>query len=131
MHANIIYARWLYVVAGLWGLLILVPMYFMEAFLSEGNQAGIAHPEYYYGFIGVAVAWQIAFFFIASDPVRYRPIMLAAIFEKFSYGIAVLFLMRDDRIPGGPAFGGIVDLVLGVLFIAAFVTLRRNARYFS
>jgi hypothetical protein len=129
MHANVIYARWLYVVAGLWGLLVLVPMYFLEDYLSEGDPAGLAHPEYFYGFIGVAVAWQIAFLYIASDPVRYRPIMVAAILEKFSYGIAVLVLMRQDRIPGGPAFGGIVDLILGVLFIVVYVMLSRNARY--
>jgi hypothetical protein len=131
MFSNLIYARWVYAIAGLWGLLILVPMYFLEDTISRSDPPAITHPEYFYGFVGVAVAWQLAFLVIASDPVRFRPVMLATIVEKFSYGIAVLVLMNQGRIAGGPAFGGVVDLVLGVFFIAVYVMLRRNAQYRS
>ena len=36
----------------------------------------ITHPGFYYGFVGCALAWQVAFCFIATNPVRYRPLML-------------------------------------------------------
>lgn len=29
--------------------------------------------------VGVAVAWQLVFFISSRDPVRYRPVVLAAI----------------------------------------------------
>ncbi|MEX2115014.1 MAG: hypothetical protein WD845_17605 [Pirellulales bacterium] len=131
MHANVIYARWLYAVAGSWGLLILVPMFFLEDYFSRTSPPAITHPEYYYGFVGVAVAFQLLFLIIAADPVRYRPAMLAAIIEKFSYGIATLVLYNHGRVWGGPLFGGVVDLAFGVLFVAAYVMLRRNARYYA
>ncbi len=128
MHANVIFVRWLYAVAALWGLVILVPMFFLEDTIGP---PAITHPEYYYGFVGVAVACQILFLIIATDPVRYRPVMLAAILEKFSYGIAALVLYDQGRISGGPLFGGVVDLVFGVLFVAAYFMLRKNARYYA
>jgi hypothetical protein len=47
--------------------------------------------------VGAALAWQIAFFVIATDPARYRPLMIPSVFEKFSYGIAVVILVAQDR----------------------------------
>ena len=109
--------------AGVWGVLILTPLYFMFDLIGRQDPPAITHPGFYYGFVGAGLAWQIAFFVIASDPARFRPIMLAAVFEKFAYGIAMAMLFVERRIhPGDLAFAEI-DLVFGVLFIVAFVKL--------
>ena len=42
-----------------------------NAKVGEDHPAGLTHPEYFYGFLGVAIAWQIAFFVIAHDPRRF------------------------------------------------------------
>ena len=109
--------------AGIWGVLILAPLYFMFDLIGRQDPPAITHPGFYYGFVGAGLAWQFAFFIIASDPLRFRPIMLAAIFEKFAYGIAMTMLFVQRRIhPGDLVFAG-SDLVFGALFIAAFVRL--------
>jgi hypothetical protein len=40
------------------GLLALLPQYFLEAGNGLDFPPAINHPEYYFGFIGVAVVWQ-------------------------------------------------------------------------
>ena len=48
--------RW----AGIYGLIVLVPALFLEARVGIDAPPPITHPEYYYGFIGLAIAWQLA-----------------------------------------------------------------------
>lgn len=56
------FAKWVYRIAGIYGLLILTPQYFLETKNGIDFPPAINHPEYYYGFIGVALAWQVAFY---------------------------------------------------------------------
>lgn len=114
------FAKWTYLIAGVYGLLVLVPQYFLEARTGRDFPPAINHPEYYYGFIGVAVAWQVAFLIISRDPTRYRPLMIAAMIEKFSYVIAVLVLYGQGRIAVAILVTGMIDLILGTLFAVAF-----------
>ena len=44
-----------------------------------------SYPHFFYGFLSVAMAWQFAFFAIASNPARFRLIMIPAIVEKLGY----------------------------------------------
>src|SRR6266542_2225430 len=74
----------------------------------------------YYGFIGVAVAWQIGFLIISKEPKRYGPLMIAAVIEKYSYGVAVLILYGQGRIAGPILVTGLIDLILGTLFAVAY-----------
>ena len=67
------FARLVFRIAGVWGLLLLAPLYFMFDLIGRQDPPPITHPAFYYGFAGVALAWQIAFFIIAHDPVRFRP----------------------------------------------------------
>jgi pimeloyl-ACP methyl ester carboxylesterase len=90
------FARWVFGIAGVYGLLILTPMYFLEDRISLDQPPSITHPEYYYGFVGVAIAWQVAFLVISRDPVRYRLMMIPAIIEKGSYVIASWPSFRPD-----------------------------------
>jgi hypothetical protein len=69
-----------------YGLLVLGPQYFMEAKVGRDFPPPITHAEHFYGFIGVAFAWQVLFIVIARDPVRYRPVMLVATSQKGRHG---------------------------------------------
>ncbi len=106
--------------AAIWGFLVLTPLYFMFDLIGRQDPPAITHPGFYYGFVGAGLSWQIAFLLIARDPVRFRPLILAAVLEKFSYGIAMIALYFQARIhPSDLVFAG-VDLFLGILFIFAY-----------
>ena len=118
------FAKTVFWAAGIWGVLVLTPLYFMFNAISRNDPPAITHPGFYYGFVGAGLAWQIAFLIIATDPVRFRPIIVAAIVEKFSYAIAMIALYLQSRIhPSDLVFAG-ADLLLGMLFIAAFVKTK-------
>jgi hypothetical protein len=114
------FARWTFLIAGIYGLLALVPMYFMEEQVGIDTPPAITHPEFFYGFVGVAVAFQLVFLIISADPSKYRLFMLAAIVEKFSFAIAAGFLLMQGRLAGMIILGAGIDLALGVLFFLAW-----------
>jgi hypothetical protein len=119
------FARATFLVAGLYGLLVMTPFLFLEQWISQDTPPAITHPEYYYGFVLVTLAWQVAFIVISRDPARYRGLMLpAAIFEKFAYSGALLTLLAQGRVAASVALFGLIDVVLGVLFVVAYVRTR-------
>src|SRR5581483_2072394 len=77
------FARIVFRVAGIWGFVILTPIYFMYDRIGQQYPPPLTHPDFFYGFIGVALVWQVAFLIISTDPVRFRPMMIAAMLEKF------------------------------------------------
>src|SRR5262245_29480839 len=115
-----VFARWVFRIAGIYGLAVLLPQYFLEDRLSQDNPPAITHTEYFYGFVGVAVSWQVAFLVIAQDPARYRLLMLPAILEKATFGIAGLVLFAQQRVSATLSTFGIIDLVWGLLFLVAY-----------
>ncbi len=114
------FAKWIYLISGLYGLLVLIPQYFLESTNGVKFPPAINHPEYYYGFIGVAVAWQTGFLMISRDPKRYGPLMIATVIEKYSYGLALLVLYVQGRLVVPILATGLIDLVLGTLFTVAY-----------
>lgn len=50
------FARWVFLLAGIIGLIEIVPLYFMESTISRMQPPAITHPGFYYGFVGVALA---------------------------------------------------------------------------
>ena len=58
------FAKIVFTTAAAWGFLVLPPMYFLEQKIGRDTPPAITHPEYFYGFIGIALAWQLAFFII-------------------------------------------------------------------
>lgn len=115
------FAKLTFLIAGVYGLVVLLPQYLLAARIGRDFPPAITHPEYYYGFIGIAVAWQIAFLLLAKDPVRYRPMMIPAIIEKGSFGIAVVLLFVLNRVSLPMLGAGLVDLILGALFVIAYM----------
>ena len=120
------FARRLFLIAGIYGLLALLPQYFLEAKNGRDFPPAITHPEYYYGFIGVAVAWQVLFLVVARDPVRYRAMMIPSILEKASFGIAVVVLFLQHRASSFLLGFGIVDLIWGLLFAVAYARISAS-----
>jgi hypothetical protein len=95
-------------------------MYFLFGSIGRYAPPAANHPEFYYGFIGVALVWQAAFFMIASDPVRFRPMMIPAVLEKLSYVLTVVVLCLQHRLSPEQAIPAVPDAILGVLFTMAF-----------
>ncbi len=107
--------------AGVWGLLIVTPLYFLFDMVGRSYPPPITHPDFYYGFVGVTLAWQIAFLIIATDPRRYRPLMIAAMVEKFVYVATLTALYASGALQFGQFAVAAPDFVLGLLFVASFV----------
>jgi len=118
------FARYTFLIAGIYGLLVLIPQYFLEAKIGNDSPPAITHPEFFYGFIGVAVAFQIIFLLISTDPQKYRPLIIAALVEKFSFAVAVAILVYTGRTSGAIVIGAAIDLILGILFLISWWTMH-------
>ena len=119
------FAKIVFRIAAIWGFLIITPLYFLFDLVGKNDPPPITHPGFYYGFVGVALVWQFAFLIIASDPIRFRLLMIAAILEKLVYSVPVIILVSQKRMnPNDLVFAGI-DLFLGVLFVFAYLRTPR------
>ncbi len=118
------FAKIIFLVAGIYGIVVLAPLYFLFDAVGQQDPPPISHPEFFYGFAGVALAWQIGFLVIASDPVRLRLMMVPSILEKLSYSIAVIVLYLHQQVrPMTLVFAG-PDLLFAVLFLVAFLKTK-------
>jgi hypothetical protein len=104
--------RVVFLVAGIYGLIVLVPQFFLEQKIGVDTPPPITHPEFFYGFICVAVAWQVLFLILSRDPVRFRPMMIPAMLEKIGFPIAVLVLYLQGRVSPTIFIPAALDLVL-------------------
>lgn len=114
------FARRVFLAAGVYGLLVITPQLFLEGRTSRDFPPAITHPEFYYGFVGAALAWQVAFLVIGRDPVRYRPLMLVALIEKGVFAAAVPVLYLQGRVPVLLVVFAGIDLGLGLLFLESW-----------
>jgi hypothetical protein len=121
------FAKWTFRVAGIYGLLVMLPQYFMEAQVGIDSPPAITHPEFFYGFVGVVIAWQVVFLIISSDPSRYRLLMLPSVVEKWTFAGALAVLALQGRMSGPLLVFGGIDLVLGILFLASFFRMKPAA----
>ena len=117
------FSGWVFRIAAIWGFLSVPPMFFLLDRFGGDNPPPVTHPEFFYGFAGVTLAWQIVFLVIAWDPPRFRPIIPAAIVEKLAWAFTVAVLHAQGRMPAALVPLGAVDLLFAVLFTAAFTRL--------
>jgi hypothetical protein len=113
--------------AATWGLLVVTPLYFMFNVISQQDPSPITHPGFYYGFVGTAVAWQFGFFVIATNPARFRPMMLPAVLEKIGYGVPIVVLVLQKRMRSQDLVFAGADLLFAVLFVIAFMKTKPAA----
>lgn len=122
------FAKWVFLISGAYGLLVLGPQYFFESRVGHDYPPAITHPEYFYGFLGVGVAWQVMFLVIGADPVRLRPAMLPAVLEKVSFAVAGPLLYATGRAPAVIAAFAAVDALWAILFTVAYLRTPEGPR---
>lgn len=118
------FARIVFIGAGIWGIVVLAPLYFAYDFIGESYPPPITHPDFYYGFLAITVAWQVGFLIIGRQPARLRPMMIPAVVEKALYVISLGVLYARGQIAIGQLAPCLPDFVLGCLFVAAFFKTR-------
>jgi hypothetical protein len=119
------FARTVFIGAGVWGVVVLTPLYWLVDVTGRQYDPPATYPHFFYGFVSVALAWQIAFLVIGSDPARFRALMIPGMLEKFGHVANLAVLYGQGRISSADALAGAPDGLLGLLFILAFVKTRR------
>jgi hypothetical protein len=122
------FARIVFIGAGVWGVVVLTPLFFLVDLTGRQYAPPTTYPHFFYGFLSVAMAWQIAFLVIGSNPVRFRPLMIPSIVEKFGHVLVVAVLYGQARISAADAMAAGPDLLLGILFMAAFAKMPMLVR---
>ena len=115
----------MFLVAGVWGIVVLTPLYFLVDLTGRQYAAPVDYPQFFYGFLSVAMAWQFAFLVIGSNPARFRPLMIPGIVEKFGHVAGVAVLYSQGRLSVADATAAVPDLLLGALFVLAFAMTPR------
>ena len=118
------FAKIVFWVAGIWGFLIITPLYFLFDMIGKQDPPPITHPAFYYGFAGLALVWQLTFILIARDPIRLRPVMIPAILEKLVWSVPVILLVAQKRMRSSDLLFAAIDLSLGALFLIAYLRTR-------
>lgn len=122
--AGVAFARWVFTLAGIFGLAVIGPLVFLEGEVARMSGQPLTHPETYYGFVGVTLAWQLVYLVIGRRPQAYRPIMLLGAFGKLVFAGACWTLAAQGRIPVLTAVVASPDILLALLFVAAWWTTR-------
>jgi len=119
------FARTVFLVAGVWGIVVLTPLYFLVDLTGRQYAAPADYPQFFYGFLSVAMAWQFAFLVIGSNPKRFRPLMIPGIVEKLGHVAGVAVLYSQGRLSEADATAAAPDLLLAALFVLAFARTPR------
>jgi hypothetical protein len=114
------FARRVFQFAGIYGLIVLMPQLFVESRIGQDYPPAITHSEYFYGFLGVAIAFQVVFLVIAKDPSRYRAFMVPSMLEKLAFSVPSIVLYAQHRLALVTTCFASFDLVLGALFLVAW-----------
>ena len=115
------FAKYLFYAAGVWGILVITPLFFIFDKIGQQDPPPVTHPLFYYGFAGVALAWQFVFLVIGSNPVRFRPLMLVSILEKLGYFLPAVVLYLQHRVHPVDLVISCGDALLAVLFFIAYL----------
>jgi hypothetical protein len=120
------FAKWVFWLAGITGVLVVLPPFFFEEQFGRDYPPPVNHPELYYGFFGVTLSWQLMFLVIGSNPIRFRTAMLPALMEKASFAIAVPILYALDRVSLTWVGFAAMDGTWLILFIIAYLRTPKD-----
>lgn len=114
------FAKVVFWIAGIWGVLVIAPLFFLLDAFNRQMPPAITHSEFYYGFAVVTLAWQLGFFVIAVNPRRFRPLMIPPALAKLGFAATVFLLQRQGSALGNLPIFALADIVLAILFFVAF-----------
>jgi hypothetical protein len=121
------FAKAVFLLAGVSGVLLSVPAYFLESWAEVHDPPALSHPVHYYGLIGVVLVFQLFYLLVATDPLRYRPVMLLGALGKATFAITVCVLFGLGRVSvlwlGFAAF----DSTWVILFLIAYARTAKKA----
>jgi hypothetical protein len=123
------FAKIVFWIAGAWGVLALTPLYFMFDTIGRQAPPALTHPQFYFGFLGVTLVWQIVFFVIATDPARFRPMMIPSLIEKLTYVGAITVLYLQRRMTPPETISAFPDAILAVLFLISFAKTKPSTQH--
>mgnify|MGYP001321874919 CR=1 FL=1 len=118
------FAKYTFICAGIWGLAVLLPFYALVDVTGRRYAPPVDYPQFFWGFFAVAVAWQVAFLMIGTDPARFRLLMIPAILEKLGYVTTLVVLFAAGRLSLLDLQPALPDGILGALFLVAFAVTR-------
>lgn len=121
-------ARKVFLAACAWGALTLLPLPFLRGAIEETGR--LTHLEYFYGFIGVCLVFQVLFYLVARQPAYYRALMPCCAFEKAAFAGPVAVLVAAGQAAPSLLFFAAGDTLFLVLFLCAYrwTDPRRAAR---
>jgi hypothetical protein len=114
------FARIVYGIAAAYGFVSVVPLYFLLDKIGHDAPPPVTHPEFYYGFLGLTLLWQVVFVIIAKEPLHYRSLMPVTVLEKLVYTVPVILLYLNGRVQGNIMRSSLVDPIFGILFVLAY-----------
>jgi hypothetical protein len=106
--------------AGIYGVLVVAPLFAGDGRFSADYPPAVTHPEFYYGFAVTVLGFQILYLVIGFDPPRFRPFMLLGVACKLGFAAAVAILHGQDRVAGFITTLAAVDAVLAAVFLWAW-----------
>ena len=109
-------ARLVFGIAGSYGLIVLLPLFFAAPWLVPAPN----RPEDYYGFLGAAAVMQLVYLTIARDPVRFRPLMPIGVLAKAVFFVTILILWLQGRAAGPAMALASLDMTIGLAFAWAW-----------
>lgn len=117
MAAEEAFARKVFLAACAWGAVTLLPLPFLR---SEIERSGpLAHAEYFYGFIGVCLVFQVIFFMISRRPAYYRALIPCCALEKAAFAGPAVVLVAAGQAATSLLFFAGGDTLLLLLFLLA------------
>jgi hypothetical protein len=120
------FAQRLFLAAGIYGVAVVAPLFFLESQIARYDPPAITHPEFYYGFVCVALAWQIVYLMMSRDPLGLRPVLFPAIAGKAGFAVSVSVLFVQQRLAAVNLVLPSIDLLLAACFAWTYVALGRE-----
>ncbi len=117
------HARWLFRGAAIYGAILLLPVYFLEARIAA-PATRLPAPEYFYGFIGAALSFQLVYWVIGGAPRKYYALMPLAVGAKLSFWIPTAILWSAGRTTTSTFALSCGDLLLAIAFLLAWRSVR-------
>lgn len=117
------FARTTYLVAGVFGLLLMIPIAYAAIFDASDTMPGLMPAGLtFYGAILQFAACQVLLLILASNPLRFRPMMIPAFLAEVVAPLNTAWLYFYGVQPWSAVT--VVFLLLAILFLVAYFRTR-------